>query len=139
MQKRGIRPELELYHPGGHWAIRDLIAHDLVRPPFWVQTVMGYQTASYATPQAVLDLLRDLPDGALWLCAGIGPYQLPLTTFATLMGGHVRVGLEDNIYFSRGRKFRSNAEAVARAVRVAGELNRPVADCAVARSMLGLS
>ncbi|MFN7175655.1 MAG: 3-keto-5-aminohexanoate cleavage protein [Thermaurantiacus sp.] len=139
MQQRGIRPELELYHPGGHWAIRDLIAHGLVAPPYWVQTVMGYQTASYATPQGVLDLLRDLPEGALWLCAGIGPYQLPLNTLATLMGGHVRVGLEDNIYYARGRKFRSNAEAVARAIRIAEDLNRPVADCAMARSMLGLA
>lgn len=138
MQARGIKPELELYHPGGHWVIRDLIAAGLLKPPYLIQTVMGYQTASWPSPQAVLDLVRDLPADTFWLCSGIGQFQLPLTTLATLMGGHVRVGLEDNIYYSRGRKLASNAEAVARSVRIAGELNREIATPAQTRAMLGL-
>jgi 3-keto-5-aminohexanoate cleavage enzyme len=82
--------------------------------------------------------LKDFPEGALWLCSAIGPFQLPLTTLATLMGGHVRVGLEDNVYYSRGRKAVSNAEIVERTIRIAQELNRPVATPAQARAMLGL-
>jgi 3-keto-5-aminohexanoate cleavage enzyme len=99
---------------------------------------MGYQTGSFPTVDNILQLLKEFPDESLWLCSAIGAFQLPLTTLATLMGGHVRVGLEDNVYFSRGRKAVSNAELVQRAVRIAHELNRPVATPAQAREMLGL-
>jgi len=100
--------------------------------------VMGYQTSSYPTVQNVVDLLREFPEGSLWLCSGIGPYQLPMTTLAALMGGHVRVGLEDNIYYRRGEKAESNAQLVARAARIIQELNREVATPVQARQMLGL-
>jgi 3-keto-5-aminohexanoate cleavage enzyme len=139
MKARGIKPELEIYHPGCAWVVRYLIENDLIEKPYWIQTVMGYQTSSYPTVQNTLDLLREFPEDALWLCSAIGPYQLPLTTFATLMGGHVRVGLEDNVYYSRGRKARSNAELVHRAVRIAHELNREVATPAQTREMVNIS
>lgn len=139
MKTRKIKPELEIYHPGCVWVINDLIRQGLVEKPYWVQTVMGYQTASYPTVKNVTDLLMELPDGCLWLCSGIGPFQLPLTTLAILMGGHVRVGLEDNIYYRRGEKAKSNKQLVERAVRLAHELNREVATPAQARAMLALS
>jgi len=138
MKQRGIKPELELYHPGCALVVDYLIEHDLLEKPYWMQTVMGYQTGSFPTVENVLQLLKEFPDGALWLCSAIGPFQLPLTTLATLMGGHVRVGLEDNVYYSRGRKAKSNAELVQRTVRIANELNRSVATPAQARAMLGL-
>lgn len=138
MKRRGIKPELELYHPGCAWVVDYLIEHDLVEKPYWMQTVMGYQTGSFPTVVNTLDLLKEFPKGALWLCSAIGPFQLPLTTFATLMGGHVRVGLEDNVYYSRGRKAKGNAELVQRAVRVSHELNRAVATPAQARAILNL-
>jgi 3-keto-5-aminohexanoate cleavage enzyme len=138
MKKRGIKPEIETYHTGGAWVIRDLIEKGLVEPPYLVQTVMGAQTASYPTPGNVLKLLEELPDGTVWLCSGIGPFQLPLTTLALMMGGHARVGLEDNLYYARGRKFADNAESVTRVVRIAGELNRAVATPAQTRQLLGL-
>jgi 3-keto-5-aminohexanoate cleavage enzyme len=139
MKKRGIKPELETYHPGGAWVIQDLIKRGLVEPPYWVQTVMGYQTSSYPTVQHVLDMLRDFPDGTLWLCSGIGPFQLPMTTLALILGGHVRVGLEDNVYYRRGELARSNAQLVERTARLARELGREVATAQQARQMLGLS
>ena len=77
-------------------------------------------------------------DDTVWLCSGIGPFQLPMTTFAALMGGHIRVGLEDNLYYRRGQKLKNNAEAVERAVRIAHELNREVASPTEARRLLGL-
>ena len=138
MNKRGIKPELELYHPGCAWVVRYLIENDLIEKPYWMQTVMGYQTGSFPTVENIIQLLKEFPDGGLWLCSAIGPYQLPLTTLATLMGGHVRVGLEDNVYYSRGKKAKSNAELVKRTVRIAAELNRAVATPAQARSMIGL-
>ena len=139
MQARGIKPELETYHSGGAWVVRDLVEQELVTPPYYIQTVMGYQTSSYPTVDNVINLLREFPPETVWLCSGIGPFQLPMTTLALLLGGHARVGLEDNLYLRRGQKFRSNAEAVERAVRIAHELNREVATPAQARQMLGVS
>jgi 3-keto-5-aminohexanoate cleavage enzyme len=139
MKRRGIKPELEIYHSGGAYVIRYLIENGLLERPYWIQTVMGYQTGSFPTIENVLHLLKELPKDSMWLCSGIGPYQLPLTTFATLMGGHVRVGLEDNVYFSKGCKAASNAELVERSVRIAHELNREVANSLQARRMLGLA
>jgi 3-keto-5-aminohexanoate cleavage enzyme len=138
MKQRGIKPELELYHPGCAWVVNYLMEHGLIEKPYWMQTVMGYQTGSFPTVENIIQLLKEFPEGALWLCSAIGPFQLPLTTLATLMGGHVRVGLEDNVYYSRGQKAKSNAELVERAVRIAHELNRSVATPAQARRMLGL-
>jgi 3-keto-5-aminohexanoate cleavage enzyme len=138
MRRQGVKPELESYHSGAAWVVRYLIERNLLDKPYWIQTVMGCQTGSLPTVENVLHLLKEFPEGALWLCSAIGPFQLPLTTLATLMGGHVRVGLEDNIYYARGRKARSNAELVARAVRIARELNREIATPAEARVILGL-
>jgi 3-keto-5-aminohexanoate cleavage enzyme len=139
MKRRGIKPELEYYHPGCAWVVRDLIENDLLQKPYWIQTVMGYQTSSFPTVENVIQILKEFPKDTMWLCSAIGPFQLPLTTLATLMGGHVRVGLEDNIYYARGRKAKSNAELVARAVRISHELNRPIATPMEARKMLGIS
>jgi 3-keto-5-aminohexanoate cleavage enzyme len=139
MKQRGVKPELEAYHPGCGWVVRYLIENGLLEKPYWIQTVMGTQTGSFPTVENVLQILKEFPEGALWLCSAIGPYQLPLTTLAILMGGHVRVGLEDNVYYARGRKAKSNAEMVGRTVRIANELNRPIATVAQARAILGLS
>jgi 3-keto-5-aminohexanoate cleavage enzyme len=99
---------------------------------------MGIQTSSLPTVDNLLQLLRDFPADALWLCSGVGPAQLPMTTLAILLGGHVRVGLEDNVYYRRGEKAKSNAQLVARSVRLIHELNRGVATPKQARQMLGL-
>jgi 3-keto-5-aminohexanoate cleavage enzyme len=138
MKKRHVKPELECYHPGCMWVLQDLISQELVYPPYWVQTVMGYQTSSYPTVDNVVALLRELPTESIWLCSGIGPFQLPMTTLATIMGGHVRVGLEDNLYFRRGEKAKSNAQLVLRAKRIITELNRDVASPQEARTILGM-
>lgn len=138
MKRRGIKPELEYYHTGCAWVVKYLIDNDLLTKPYWIQTVMGYQTGSFPTVENVIQLLKEFPEDTLWLCSAIGPYQLPLTTLSTLMGGHIRVGLEDNVYYSRGRKAKSNAELVSRAVRIAKELNREIATPAQTRAILGL-
>jgi 3-keto-5-aminohexanoate cleavage enzyme len=139
MRERGIVPEMELYHPGQFWPVQDLIAQGLLQTPYWIQFVMGYQTSIYATPANLLSMVGQLPAGALFMVAGIGPYQLPMTTMAMLLGGHVRVGMEDNVYYRRGQLLESNGQAVERAVRLARDLNREIATPAQAREMLGLS
>jgi 3-keto-5-aminohexanoate cleavage enzyme len=138
MKAHRVKPEIETYHPGGAWVIQHLIEQGLLDPPYWIQTVMGYQSSSYPTADNLLQILREFPDNAHWLCSGIGPFELPMTALATVLGGHVRVGLEDNIYYRRGEKVKSNAQLVQRAVRIAHELNREVATPAQARIMLGL-
>ncbi len=139
MKNRGIKPELETYHPGGAWVVRDLLDQELLERPYWIQTVMGYQTSSFPTVENVVGILREFPAGSLWLCSGIGIFQLPMTTLAILMGGHARVGMEDNIYYRRGEKLKSNAQVTERTVRIAHELNRKIATPAEARMMLGIS
>jgi 3-keto-5-aminohexanoate cleavage enzyme len=139
MKRHNVKPELETYHSGGPWVMHDLIRQGLLEKPYWIQTVMGYQTSSFPTVEHVVALLRDFPDDSLWLCSGIGPHQLPMTTLAILLGGHVRVGLEDNVYYRRGELAKSNAQLVERTVRICHELNREVATPAQARRMLGLS
>jgi len=138
MLKRDIKPEIEVYHTGSQWVIQDLIQHDLIKKPYWLQTVMGYQTGSYPTVENVLQMLKEFPRDSLWLCAGVGQHQLPLTTLAALMGGHLRIGLEDNVYYARGQLAESNAQLVARSARIVKEVNRRVATPSEAREMLGL-
>ncbi len=138
MKKRGIKPELETYHTGGAWVIRHLIEQELIEKPYWIQTVMGIQTASFPTVDNVIGIVRELPEGSMWLCSGIGAFQAPMTTLSILLGGHVRVGMEDNVYYRHGEKLQSNAQAVSRMARIAHELNRDVATPQQARSMLGL-
>ena len=139
MKKHGVKPELETYHSGGPWVMRDLIAGGMIEKPYWIQTVMGYQTSSFPTFENVVHLLREMPEDTLWLTSGIGPHQLPMTTFAMLLGGHVRVGLEDNVYYKRGERAKSNGQLVERMARLANEFNRGVATPAQSRQMLGLN
>lgn len=138
MKERGIKPEVELFHPGHFWVIRELIKRGLLTPPYVIQLVMGFQTSSFPTPWNVLNTINELPPDSLFLIPGVGAYQVPMSMMAILMGGHVRVGLEDNYYYRRGELAKSNAQLVERAVRMGHEMNREIATVAQAREMLGL-
>lgn len=139
MKERGIKPEIELYQPGQYWVMNDLIREGNIEPPYMVQYVMGFQTSSYATPANVISLVNELPANSMFALIGVGPFQLPMTVMGILLGGHVRVGMEDNMYYRRKEPVQSNAQLVARIKRIAGEMNREVATVAQAREMLGLS
>ncbi len=139
MKEKGIKPEMELYHPGQYWVMQDLMMEGLIEPPYDVQYVMGFQTSSFPTPANLLGLVNELPPESIFFTIGVGPFQLPMTTMSIMLGGHVRVGMEDNLYYRRGQKLKSNAELVERTVRIANELNREVATPAQAREMLGIS
>jgi 3-keto-5-aminohexanoate cleavage enzyme len=102
-----------------------------------VDFVLGVPGGLDASVGHLAALVADLPAGCTWSVAGIGRSQLQMAAVAVAMGGHVRVGLEDNIYYSRGR-LASNDELVARVARLAAELGRPVATPAQARELLGL-
>ena len=138
MAELGVKPEFELYNSGQYSVLDALIARPSVTKPYFVQFVLGAQNANYPTPMDLLHMVERLPPGSLFSTIGIASQQLPLCALAIVLGGHVRVGLEDSIYYARGRKAASNAELVERVVRLADVLGREVATPQVAREMLGL-
>ncbi|MDQ2679427.1 MAG: 3-keto-5-aminohexanoate cleavage protein [Candidatus Eremiobacteraeota bacterium] len=137
MHEFDVRPELEIFDKGHLANARRLAAEGLLSFPQHADFVLGVPGGLEATVQNLCDLVDDLPPGCTWSAAGIGRQQLPLAVTAIAMGGHVRVGLEDNIYYSKGR-LATNEELVARVVRIAGELGRPVATPDQAREILAL-
>jgi 3-keto-5-aminohexanoate cleavage enzyme len=137
MREFDVRPELEIFDKGHIANARRLAKEGALELPQHADFVLGVPGGLEATVQNLCDLIGDLPPGCTWSVAGIGRMQLPMAVTAIAMGGHVRVGLEDNIYYSKGR-LATNAELVARVVRIATELGRPVATPGQARELLGL-
>lgn len=138
MNEFGVRPELEIFDKGHLSNARRLAKERLLSFPQHVDFVLGVPGGLEATVSNLCDLVDDLPEGCTWSVAGIGKKQLPMTMAAIAMGGHVRVGIEDNLHYSRGRLAR-NEELVARVVRLATEAGRNIATPDRARRMLGLT
>jgi 3-keto-5-aminohexanoate cleavage enzyme len=139
MLEKGIKPEMEVYHPGHYWSCRELINNNLIKPPYYFQFVMGYQTGIFPTPLNLINIVSELPENSIFSTIGIGKFQWALTTLSIMLGGHVRVGLEDNIYLKRGQLLKGNGEAVEKIVKIAREMNREIATPQQAREMLGIS
>jgi 3-keto-5-aminohexanoate cleavage enzyme len=139
MKQRGIRPELEVYHPGQYWLVDNLIDQQLIDPPHFVQFVMGFQHGIYPTPKNLVAMIDGLPKDSLFEVIGIGWAQLSMNVMGILLGGHIRTGMEDNVYYRRGEKCKNNAQLVERVVRIAEELGRPIATPKEARRVLGVS
>lgn len=137
MKEHGVKPELEIFDKGHIANARKLARERLLAFPQHFDLVLGVPGGLDATVANLADLVTGLPDGCTWSVAGIGRQQLPMAMAAIAMGGHVRVGLEDNLYYSRGRLAR-NEELVARVGRIAAEAGRPVATPDQARKLLGL-
>jgi len=139
MREKNIKPELEVYSHAMLREMQMLIDKGLIEKPYYVDLVLGmrYQGACDATPKILLSMIDMLPPDTIFNCAAVGTGQLPLTTLSMLMGGCVRVGLEDNIYYGKG-KLATNAELVARTVRIARELGKEPATPDEAREILGL-
>jgi 3-keto-5-aminohexanoate cleavage enzyme len=137
MNEYGVRPELEIFDKGHLANARKLARERLLSFPQHVDFVLGVPGGMEATVPNLADLVDDLPAGCTWSVAGIGRGQLAMALAAIAMGGHVRVGLEDNLYYSKGRLAR-NEELVARVARIAEEVGRPVASPDQARKILGL-
>lgn len=137
-REAGVKPELELFSPGQITEMHHVIEEGLVEEPYFCQALFGYQTGTLPHPRNLLNVLDNLPEGTEWSTIGIGKHQLPLTTISMLLGGHVRVGMEDNVYYRKGELAESNAQLVERAARLAEEHGRSVATPAETREMLGL-
>jgi 3-keto-5-aminohexanoate cleavage enzyme len=134
----GIVPEIEIFDVGMLDEAIRLRNMGLISEPLQFDFVMGVPGGIGAEPAHLVHLVRSLPPGSTWSVAGIGRHQLTLGTIALAMGGNVRVGFEDNIYYRKRQLAKTNAELVARIVRIAQELDRPVATPSQAREMLHL-
>jgi 3-keto-5-aminohexanoate cleavage enzyme len=138
LREYGIVPEIEIFDAGMLDEAMRLLNMGLITEPLQFDFVMGVPGGIGAEPAHLMHLVRSLPPGSTWSVAGIGRHQLTLGTIALTMGGNVRVGFEDNIYYRKGQLAKTNAELVARIVRIANELDRPVATPSQAREMLQL-
>jgi uncharacterized protein (DUF849 family) len=139
MTERGIVPEIEVFEAGMINTVKVLMRKEILRPPFYMNILLG---SLYSAPASLFDLscmVQSLPQGFCWAATGIGMFQLNINVAAVLMGGHVRVGLEDNIYFDNERKtLATNEELIRRIVRLSSALGRETATPREAREMIGL-
>lgn len=138
MREAGVKPELELFNQGHIPEMENLIEKDLVNAPYWASVILGMQTGTPPHPRNLVNFVDNLPANTEWQALAVGRYQLPLTTMAITMGGHVRVGMEDNVYYRKGELAESNAQLVRRTARIADELDRPIASPEETRDLLGL-
>jgi 3-dehydrocarnitine:acetyl-CoA trimethylamine transferase len=122
IQELGVRPELEVFDTGHLVLVKDLIAEGLIDEPVLIQLCAGIPYGAPDDPATLLAMVNQLPAGAVFSTFSIGRMQLPFVAMAALVGGNVRVGLEDNVYLSRGR-LASNGELVERAVRILEAMN----------------
>lgn len=138
IQAKGMKPEIEVFDAGMIDGALALVKKGLLTPPTAFQFVLGVPGGLGASARNLSYLADSVPHGSTWTVAGVGRHQFPMAAHAILMGGNVRVGLEDNIYLRKGVLAASNAALVERAVALAKEFDRPVADASDARRILGL-
>jgi len=135
----GVKPELEIFDSGDIRLALDLIADGTLESPAMWSIVLGVNYGFGATPQTLLYARDMLPRGDFWSAFGIGRSEFAMVAQSWLLGGHVRVGMEDNIYLEKGVLARSNAQLVAKARQIIESLGGSIASAAEARAMLNLT
>ncbi|MFD1560570.1 3-keto-5-aminohexanoate cleavage protein [Paraburkholderia silviterrae] len=139
IREAGVKPELEIFDSGDMHLARDLIDEGVLDGPGLWTFVMGVKYGFSASPESLLYARNLLPAGATWAAFGVGRFEFPMVAQSWLAGGHVRVGLEDNIYISRGVLAQSNAALVERARDIVLSLGGELATAKEAREFLGLN
>ncbi|MDP9356240.1 MAG: 3-keto-5-aminohexanoate cleavage protein [Chloroflexota bacterium] len=138
----GVRFEFECYDVGHLYTLAHFLDRGLVKPPLFVQTIFGILGGIGTDAEDLLHMRRTADrlfgDAYLWSILGAGRHQMNLVTMGAIMGGNVRVGLEDSVYLGKGELAPTNAALVAKIRRILGELSIEVATPAEARQMLGL-
>jgi len=139
MLERGIKPEYECFEMGHLDTILTMARKgEVPGAPMQFNFVLGVPGCTSATVDNLAWLVKNIPAGSTWTATGIGRHAFTLGAAAIVMGGNVRVGFEDNLNLAKGVPARSNGELVAKVVRLANELGRPVANSDEAREILGL-
>jgi 3-keto-5-aminohexanoate cleavage enzyme len=139
MREKGIKPELECFNNGHINEAYRLIERGALEEPYYLNLVFGHGTFTPPTPENVLNLVSNLPENAEFNLLAVGPHQLPLTTLSMILGGHVRIGMEDNLYYRRGEPAQSNAQLVERTARIADLLEVDLATPDETRERLGIA
>lgn len=138
IQKAGSKPELEVFDSGDIQLAHALLDQGVLQRPPLFQIVMGVRYGFVSTPQTLMYAHSLLPKDAMWAAFAIGRWEFPMLTQAWFLGGHVRVGLEDNVYISKGKLAPSNAALCEKAVRMLDDLGAELATAKEARAILGL-
>ena len=138
LKRNKVMPEFEIFDVGMLDTMERLLKKGLIPKRHHINFVLGVPGGLSGGPENLIFLKERLSPEQTWSASGIGRFQLPLTAHAIGMGGHVRVGLEDNIYYKKGVPAKSNAQFVKRLVRIANELERQVATVKQARYVLGI-
>jgi uncharacterized protein (DUF849 family) len=138
MRDAGAKPEIEVFDLGHIALARRLIADGFIDSPPLFQLCLGIPWGAPATPQTLMQMHAHLPQDAVWAGFGIARQQFPMVAMAAALGGHVRVGLEDNHYLEKGVLARSNAVLVERAAAILSLTGHEVATPAEAREILGV-
>ena len=140
--EKGIKPEFEIYGLGGITESNYLIENVPLTKPYWINFVLDMQrtvqNATPFTPKNLVHLVEQLPTDSMFIAMGIAATETPAAVQSILLGGHVRVGFEDNLYYSRGVLAKSNAELVARIARIGSDLGRTIAKPDETRQLLGI-
>jgi uncharacterized protein (DUF849 family) len=139
MNDRRVKPELEIFDSGFINSASYLASKGILKAPMHFNLLFGSLGSMQADLRDMAYLIGSLPKGSTWCAAGVGRYQLQANVAAIMMGGHVRVGLEDSVYYGYpGRDLATNEQLVKRIVRIAAELGREIATPSEARAILGL-
>jgi len=140
MNQFGVKPEMEIYNLSMIHELNILVEKGLITPPYNTNLILGmaYQGALQADHMFLQTYLQYLPENAYFNVLGVGKMQLTLGIFAMILGGNVRVGLEDNLYYKKGELASSNAQLVARMVRIARELGKEPCTPGETRKLFGL-
>jgi len=138
IREAGVKPELEVFDTGHVALANRMIEQGHIPPNPLFQIVLGVPWGAPANPETMMHMRNLLPHGALWAAFGISRFEFPMVAQAALLGGHVRVGLEDNLYISKGQEASSNAVLVERAVKVLEAIDCRPATPSEARAILGL-
>ncbi|MEM0084489.1 MAG: 3-keto-5-aminohexanoate cleavage protein [Candidatus Methanomethylicia archaeon] len=138
MLEKNIKPEIECYDVGHINLALQLLEKGLLKEPLRFGLVLGVKGGIPATPENLVWMVKALPKNCRWNTIVVGRAHFPLLTLGMILGGDVRTGMEDNIYISRGVLAKSNAEMVAKVVRIAKELGIDIATPSEARELLGL-
>ena len=139
IEAAGVTPELEIFDGGDIQLAHELLARGVLKSPALFQLVLGVRYGAPANPETLFYLASQIPPGGVWAAFGIGRHEFPMLAQAWLLGGHVRVGLEDNVHISRGKLARDNAELVEKAVTIVENLGGTIATPAEARRIIGLA
>jgi uncharacterized protein (DUF849 family) len=137
IRELGVKPELEIFDTGHLWFVKQMLSEGLLEQPLMMQFCLGIPWGAPADTVSMKAMADNAPPGSIWAGFGIGRMQMPMVAQAVLLGGHVRVGLEDNLYLDKG-VFASNGSLVERAAEIIRLMGARVVTPAEARAKLGL-